>query len=148
MGVTRSLFFNICAMFTIFYLTRFCCSHCTKSMSRGYLLSIVYSTLVVKNSFFLIISLVVIVSSLLIFLDSNILIVSVNILSNPDMLFMLGPNSSSISHQCITLWDSFWFSAYTKFLWSKYTFIFYPKIFPMNCLRHYTIKRTSFSVAV
>ena len=57
------------------------------------------------------------------YLYVNPLNVSATILLTPDICWILGPNSSRISHQIITFWDSLRVAAWTIFLWSENTFI-------------------------
>ena len=53
--------------------------------------------------------------------DGNILIVSVTMLSNPVIFWILVPNSSILSLHHITCWDSLGVVAYTWLLWYENT---------------------------
>ena len=78
----------------------------------------------------------------------NLLSVSANILSNPVICWILGPNSSIISCQSIPHWGSLRVVAYTRLFWYVNTFISYRKRIRHNRFRHSTMDRSSFSVVV
>ena len=126
-GVTVSLIRNVCTDFRINIPQFFFGFSCTIKIFRRKQSSLSFNlpiadTLFVQHWSFL-------VHGLYLSLDVDVssLNMSATMLSNPDICWILGPNSSRRTCQRLSLWDSLRVGAYTRCSWSENTFYFMAK---------------------